>query len=233
MRVIAGRFGGRRLAGAPRSGVRPTSDRVRESLFAWLGPIEGASVLDAYAGTGALGIEALSRGARRAVFVERSQPAISVLRRNLRALDLGGSPEVARVLRGDAVPTLRRLGGAGEAFDLVFLDPPYASDELSRALAALVQADLVSPGGEVVVEAPWRHPLPAVAGLASVGQRRYGDTQLGRYTRTREGAESLAQRGAGAPRPGCRDRRGSVEPMRKPGKRGKTAKTGKGGTREA
>jgi len=231
VRVIAGRFRGRRLADAPRSGVRPTSDRVRESLFAWLGDIEGASVLDAYAGTGALGIEALSRGARRAVFVERSQPAISVLRRNLRALDLGDSPEVARVLRGDAVPLLRRLGRAGDGpFDLVFLDPPYASGELPRALVALVGAGVVAAGGEVVVEAPWRHPLPAVKGLAAVGQRRYGDTQLGRYTRTREGVGGLAERSRGAPPRGRPDESAAAEPEPERRTRGQR---GKGGRREA
>lgn len=181
MRVIAGRLRGRRLVDAPRSGVRPTSDRVRESLFAWLGDIEGASVLDAYAGTGALGIEALSRGARRAVFVERSQAALSVLRRNLRGLGLGGSPEAVRVLRGDAVRAVRRLGRAGERFDLVLLDPPYASGELPRILTALVKTGVLADAAEVVVEASRRHPLPPVGGLALQATRRYGDTQVGRY----------------------------------------------------
>jgi len=196
VRVIAGRFGGRRLAKAPRSGVRPTADRVRESLFAWLGDLEGASVLDAYAGTGSLGIEALSRGARRVVFVERSQAALSVLRRNLCSLNLGHSPETARVLRGEAVRSIGRLGRAGERFDLVLLDPPYASEELPRALAALVESDVVSRGGEVVVEASRRHPLPGVEGLVVAAYRHYGDTQVGRYTRAGDGPEGP---GAGAP----------------------------------
>jgi len=198
VRVIAGRFGGRRLAEAPRSGVRPTADRVRESLFAWLGDLEGASVLDAYAGTGALGIEALSRGAHRVVFVERSQNALSVLRRNLGALDLGSSPEVARVLRGEAVRAIRRLGRMGERFDLVLLDPPYASEELPRALAALVESDVVSRGGEVVVEASRRHPLPDIEGLAVVASRHYGDTQVGRYTRAGGGPEGPGSPAGGA-----------------------------------
>lgn len=177
--MIAGRFGGRRLAAAPRAGVRPTSDRVREALFAWLGDLAGARVLDLYAGTGALGIEALSRGAARVVFVERSQAALGVLRRNLASLGLEGSPEV-RVLRDDAARAARRLGREGERFDLALLDPPYASDELSRALAALVEAGVLSPTAEVVVEASRRHPVPAVAGLALRDARRYGDTLVAR-----------------------------------------------------
>lgn len=195
MRVIAGRFGGRRLREAPRSGVRPTSDRVRESLFAWLGDVEGASVLDAYAGTGALGIEALSRGARRVVFVERSPAALSVLRRNLGDLGLGASPEEARVVRGEALRTVRRLGRAGERFDLVLLDPPYASGELPGILEALVASGVLVPDAEVVVEASRRHPLPRVGGLAMRAARRYGDTQVGRYAPAPEAAPA----GPGAP----------------------------------
>jgi len=173
-------------------------------MFAWLGDPEGASVLDAYAGTGALGIEALSRGARRVVFVERSPAALSVLRRNLHALDLGTSPEVARVLRTEAVRAIRRLARAGERFDLVLLDPPYTSGELPRALAALVESDVVSRGGEVVVEASRRHPLPGVDGLAMVASRRYGDTQVGRYTRAGDGSDE--------PEPGSPTAPGGREP---------------------
>ncbi len=128
MRVIAGRFGGRRLAAPRGAATRPTADRVREALFSMLGSLDGASVLDLFAGTGALGIEALSRGAAQAVFVERDRLALSALRANLAALGLGaegGEPQV-QVRARDAVAA---LGGAieqGETYDLVFLDPPYA-----------------------------------------------------------------------------------------------------------
>ncbi|TMA33838.1 MAG: 16S rRNA (guanine(966)-N(2))-methyltransferase RsmD [Deltaproteobacteria bacterium] len=147
MRVTGGRLGGRRLV-APPSGVRPTADRVREALFARLSDLDGVCVLDLYAGTGALGIEALSRGAEHAVFVERSNASLSALRRNLRTLELD---DLARVVRGDVRGALRRLAGEGMRFDLVLADPPY--DDL--ALAA-----------------------PPIEGLVSHGSRRYGDTEL-------------------------------------------------------
>jgi 16S rRNA (guanine(966)-N(2))-methyltransferase RsmD len=181
MRVIAGRFGGRRLADAPGVGVRPTAERVREALFSALGDLEGARVLDLYAGTGALGIEALSRGASAAVFVEQSRAALAVLRRNLETLELNARSGPARVIRGDACAVLRRLGRAGERFDLVLLDPPYASDQALPALEGLVAAGLLAPEAEVVLEASRRHPVTPVAGLVLRDQRRYGDTLIARF----------------------------------------------------
>jgi 16S rRNA (guanine(966)-N(2))-methyltransferase RsmD len=181
MRVIAGRFGGRRLADAPGVGVRPTADRVREALFSSLGDLEGARVLDLYAGTGALGIEALSRGASAAVFVERSRAALAVLRSNLEALELNVRSGPAQVIRGDAGAVLRRLARAGERFDLVLLDPPYASGEAPRALEGLVEGGLLAHDAEVVLEASRRHPVTPVAGLVLRDQRRYGDTLIVRF----------------------------------------------------
>jgi len=173
MRVTGGRLGGRRLV-APPSGVRPTADRVREALFARLTDLDGVCVLDLYAGTGALGIEALSRGAERAVFVERSNASLSALRRNLRTLELDA---YARVVRGDVRGALRRLAGEELRFDLVLADPPYG-DPVAAPLALLVSGGLLAPGATVVVERSRRHPLPAVVGLVSHGSRRYGDTEL-------------------------------------------------------
>ena len=181
MRVIAGRFGGRRLADAPGVGVRPTADRVREALFSALGNLEGARVLDLYAGTGALGIEALSRGASAAVFVERSRAALAVLRSNLEELELNDRSGPARVIRGEASAVLRRLSRAGERFDLVLLDPPYASDEAPRALEGLVVGELLAPEAEVVLEGSRRHPVTPVDGLVLRDQRRYGDTLIARF----------------------------------------------------
>jgi 16S rRNA (guanine966-N2)-methyltransferase len=184
--------------------VRPTSDRVREALFAWLGDLTGARVLDVFAGSGAVGIEALSRGADRAVFVEQAAPSLACLESNLGSLGLG---DVARVRRGDAAATIRRLGREGARFDLVFLDPPYASKEAERALRAVVEAHLLAPGATLVVEAARRHPVAAVPGLRLVEERRYGDTVLmGFAAEVRGGvpeapAERPACGGEGGPNP--------------------------------
>src|SRR5437660_5021030 len=121
MRVIAGTLGGRRLKAPPGRGTRPTSDRVREALFSMLGPLEGANVLDLFAGTGALGIEALSRGARRAVFVERDAGVAKVLQGNLTALGIG--PESAELRRLDARAALESARAHQETYDLLFIDP--------------------------------------------------------------------------------------------------------------
>jgi 16S rRNA (guanine966-N2)-methyltransferase len=174
MRVIAGTLGGRRLH-APKGRVtRPTSDRVKEALFAMLGPLDGASVLDLFAGTGALGIEALSRGAERAVFVERDARVTQVLKDNLAALGLGCPP--AEVRRTDALVALRSARGRKETYDLLFIDPPYArarrpSSELSAALPSLLR-----PGARVVVESDRRAPLELE--LEVERHKRYGDTSI-------------------------------------------------------
>jgi 16S rRNA (guanine(966)-N(2))-methyltransferase RsmD len=174
VRVTGGRLRGRRLR-CPARGVRPTSDRVREALFARLGDVRGMAVLDLYAGTGVLGAEAVSRGASSVVFVERAARCLSVLRTNLEALALG---DVARVVAGDVSRSVRRLGRGGERFDLVLLDPPYGSDELRRALEALRGSGVLAVGARVVVEHGRRHPLPSVAGLHTLDARRYGDTMI-------------------------------------------------------
>ena len=174
MRVTGGRLGGRRLV-APPPGVRPTADRVREALFARLLDLEGSSVLDLYAGTGALGIEALSRGAERAVFVERSHASVAALRRNLRTLELDAS---ARVVRGDVCGALRRLAGERVRFDLVLADPPYEDRAIAASLALLVSGGLLAADAVVVVERSRRHPLSSIEGLVSRESRRYGDTEL-------------------------------------------------------
>lgn len=174
MRVTGGALGGRRLVSPPRY-VRPTADRVREALFARLPDLAGCRVLDLYAGTGSLGIEALSRGASRAVFVDRSPASLAVLRRNLHALDL---EEVTRVVRGSVRGVLPRLSRDGERFDLVFADPPYEQSEDLESLERLVSGGLLGEGATVVVERSRRHSLPRIAGLVSCDARRYGDTVL-------------------------------------------------------
>jgi 16S rRNA (guanine966-N2)-methyltransferase len=147
VRVIAGSAKGRRLVDVP-EGVRPVSDRVREGLFSSLGDrIEGAHVLDLYAGTGALGIEALSRGAVDALFVDRDRGSVAAIRQNLART---GFEERARVVRDEAV---RALEGSDRSYDLVFVDPPYEADpaDVELALAALSANDLLRAGFTVVV----------------------------------------------------------------------------------
>jgi 16S rRNA (guanine966-N2)-methyltransferase len=175
VRVIAGRYGGRRLT-APKGGTtRPTSERVREALFAMLGDLTEARVLDLFAGSGALGIEALSRGATEAVFVERDSQAIAALRANLAALEVG--EQRAQVRRAEAIAALGRARERKETYDLVLIDPPYRrAPELGPALAVALPA-LLSPGARVVVESDRRAPL-RLEPLALERERRYGDTTI-------------------------------------------------------
>jgi 16S rRNA (guanine966-N2)-methyltransferase len=173
VRITGGRLSGRRLT-VPAGDVRPTADRVRESLFTRLGDLSGARVLDLFAGSGALGFEALSRGAASVVFADHSPGALVAVRRNAEAL---GVADAVELQRGDAVAVLRRIAGTAP-FDLVFLDPPYGSDQLGEALAELAASGLLAPEALVVAEADRRHPPPAVPGLAVVDERRYGDTSI-------------------------------------------------------
>jgi 16S rRNA (guanine(966)-N(2))-methyltransferase RsmD len=151
---------------------------VRVTLFDVLGPsIAGARVLDLFAGTGAVGIEALSRGARRVVFVEKDQAALRALRGNLAALD--ASRAAARVMAGDVLHVLTGLAAQEEPFDLVFVDPPYATGLAGRTLVALATAGVCREGGEVVVQHSTRTALPSVPGFADHRRsRRFGDTAL-------------------------------------------------------
>jgi 16S rRNA (guanine(966)-N(2))-methyltransferase RsmD len=172
MRVIAGSLGGRRLKAPAGRRTRPTADRVREALFSMLGELSGARVLDLFAGTGALGIEALSRGARSAVFVERERGALEVLRENLRALGLGG--ELAQVRSLDAVAAVRAASEAGEKYDLLLIDPPYGEARRWQSELAAAIGPLLAPGARAVVESDRRAPLRLDVPVER--ERRYGDT---------------------------------------------------------
>ena len=174
MRVIAGTLGGRRLKAPRGTTTRPTSDRVKEALFALLGDIAGARVLDLFAGAGGLGIEALSRGAARAVFIERDQRALRALRENVRSLGLGAA--WAEVRAGDVLALLRTARGRAETYDLVFIDPPYSrASDLGRELSLLL-APLLEPEARIVVESDRRAPLQLQAQLER--ERTYGDTSI-------------------------------------------------------
>lgn len=147
-------------------------------MFATLGSLDGARVLDLYAGSGALGIEALSRGAAHAVFVERAAASLESLRRNLAQLELGNH---SRVLRADVRSAIRRMAVRGERYDLVLMDPPYASGEAEKTMVALVESGLLAVGGVLVLEASRRHLPGPVPGLERLDARRYGDTVLLRF----------------------------------------------------
>jgi 16S rRNA (guanine966-N2)-methyltransferase len=176
MRVIAGDARGTRLVRAP-AGVRPVSDRVREGLFSSLGAlVEGARVLDLYAGTGAMGIEALSRGAEEAVFVDRSPLALGAVRENLVRTSLR---ERAAVRRSDVRTFLERAPRDPQGFDIVFLDPPYESGppELDRVLALLEAKPLLSEGFTVVLSRGSRSSNSVIPLHWSVARRlAYGDS---------------------------------------------------------
>ena len=174
MRVIAGRLGGRRLK-APRGTVtRPTSDRVKEAVFALLGEVEGASVLDLFAGAGGLGIEALSRGAARAVFVDRDAGALRALKANLATLEIAA--DAADVRRADALAALRSARTRQETYDLVFIDPPYGQAHDWGPQLSTVLPQLLAPAARVVVESDRRAPLELQLQLDV--DRRYGDTLI-------------------------------------------------------
>jgi 16S rRNA (guanine966-N2)-methyltransferase len=152
--------------------TRPTSDRVREALFSMLGELQEARVLDLFAGTGALGIEALSRGAERVVFVERDARALAVLEGNL--ADLGLGLPGAEIRRGEALQALRGARERRETYDLLFVDPPYRhTGVLGRELQAVLPP-LLAPGARVIVESDRRVPLGL--SLEVEQERRYGDT---------------------------------------------------------
>lgn len=177
MRIVGGRFKGRTLQGPPAQGVRPTSDRLRETLFN-LVDVEtpGRRVLDAFAGTGALGLEALSRGAAHVTFVERDPRAVAIIRRNAEACRATGD---CAIIRGDFIGSARQFSGEPQ-FDLVLLDPPYDFLELDAALAEA--AKVLRPDGLVVLEHAKRRALPIeVPGLVLRRQVTSGDSGLAFY----------------------------------------------------
>ena len=186
VRVISGEFGGRRLEAPRGRGTRPTSDRVREALFMALEPLAGMRVVDLYAGSGALGIEALSRGAVRADFVESDRTALVSLRANLETLRLD---QRARVWPLALPRALDRIAAELSAADLVLADPPYGGEEAGALLRLLGAPGRLAPRARVVVEHHAKDELPERAGgLALLKQRRYGETVVSTYQATAAGA---------------------------------------------
>ncbi len=178
MRVVGGRLRSRPLAGPKTDAVRPTADRLREALFNILthsygDPVSGARVLDLFAGTGALGIEAISRGAAYALFVDEGVEARALLRDNVEALGLGG---VTRIFRRDAT----KLGPAHplEPFSLVFLDPPYGKGLANKALTSAREGGWLKPDALIVVEEAAEAAFEAPDGFTELERRQYDDTEF-------------------------------------------------------
>jgi 16S rRNA (guanine966-N2)-methyltransferase len=178
MRVVGGRLRGRTLAGPKSQSIRPTADRLRESLFnilhhAYDDPVAGARVLDLFAGTGALGIEALSHGAAFALLVDDGAEARALLRENTTTLGLGG---VTKIFRRDAT----KLGPAAplEPFTLVFLDPPYGQGLAEKALVSARDGGWLTPGALIVVEEAVKSAFAAPEGFSELERRRYDDTEF-------------------------------------------------------
>ena len=181
MRIVSGEFRGRTLKAPPGETTRPTSDRARQAVFnilehaPWSDGVRDARVLDLFAGSGALGLEALSRGAAFCVFVETDEGARGAIRENVEALSLFGR---VRVHRRDATDLGKRPAGDGPAFDLAFLDPPYGKGLGELTLAGLAEGGWLKPGAVVVFERSIAEPDVAVAGYEALDSRDYGAARV-------------------------------------------------------
>jgi 16S rRNA (guanine966-N2)-methyltransferase len=177
MRIIGGEARGRRIHLPRGCRIRPTADRVKESLFDMLHPVEGTRFLDMFAGCGNCGLEAISRGARNAVFIEKDPRLVDAIRENLRVLGFEGRAEV---IAADAEQGTRRLAKRTERFDILFADPPYEEGFLLEIMKWLEGADLLAENGIIVLQHSVREVLEGscVQAMAVADQRRYGDTML-------------------------------------------------------
>ena len=181
MRIVAGRFKGKPLVAPPGSGTRPTSDRARQAVFnvlehaAWSAGLQGRRIVDLFAGSGALGLEALSRGAAFCLFVETDEAARGAIRDNVEALGLFGA---TRIHRRDATDLGVRPGSAGPPFDLAFLDPPYARGLGERALEKLATGGWLAPETTVVFERSSDEADPEIAGFEQLDGRDYGAARV-------------------------------------------------------
>ena len=180
MRIVAGILGGRRLHAPKGMDIRPTSDRVREAIFSIIGPaVSGANVLDLFAGTGALGLEALSRGASQAVFVDQSSTAVQLIRANI---ELCNVQDRVRVIHGSVNHAIRRLTVQGAYFDLIFMDPPYGKGSVQKTVISL--AGVARSGTFVVAEHYSKDLLPSrLQEWIRTQERKYGDTTVSFYMR--------------------------------------------------
>lgn len=180
MRVISGSARGRTLKAVPGMGTRPTTDKVKEALFSMIGPyFDGGAVLDLFAGTGGLGIEALSRGMDKAVFVDLEYKSIEVVRSNLKA---AGLEDKAEVYKNDAERALKALAKREAAFDLVFLDPPYRLKHVDKLMATMDSLKLLKPEATIVVEYDSSFEYPDSFGpFKEVRKAKYGEAAVSVY----------------------------------------------------
>jgi 16S rRNA (guanine(966)-N(2))-methyltransferase RsmD len=185
MRVIAGKFKGRTLATVRSNSVRYTSDRVRESLFAIVrNLVPGSSFLDLFAGVGSVGIEAISRGADFVLFVEKNPRCVRTICENLSSCGVDPRGDSVQILQKDALRALRVIEEMGLKFDLIFLDPPYGSPVLEKALRKLAGVEILRDDGMVIAEHPFKSSLPQQIGeFVRVREEKYGDTVLTFYKR--------------------------------------------------
>lgn len=189
MRITGGQFRGRTLAAPPDARVRPTSDKVRQAIFNILAhndfgtgfSVAGARVVDLFAGTGALGIEALSHGARLCLFVDDAVESRALIRANVEALQLTG---VTKIWRRDATQLGPVPAGSGGPFDLVFLDPPYRKALAPAAMASLAEGKWLAPGALLIAETAEDEPLPTSPHLRMLDSRIYGDTRVSFWQQT-------------------------------------------------
>ncbi|QIC05708.1 16S rRNA (guanine(966)-N(2))-methyltransferase RsmD [Brevibacillus sp. 7WMA2] len=186
MRVISGEHRGRSLAAVPGTSTRPTTDKVKESIFNMIGPyFDGEWALDLYAGTGGLGIEALSRGAAKAIFVDSDNKAFNTVKQNLKTLRLDEQAEVYKI---DSARALKVLSTRGVQFDLVFLDPPYAKQKLEQEIEQLQQLHMVATDAWIVTEHDAKLTLPEQIGMCEQYRcSTYGDTRVTIYRYIVEG----------------------------------------------
>ena len=182
MRIIAGRAKGRRLIAPKARGIRPTRDDVKESIFSMIqGHVEAAVVLDLFAGTGNLGLEALSQGAKKAIFVEKERISLRALMKNI---DLCGFRDCAEIISRDAQIALKLLRRRGEKADLIFIDPPYGSGYADRTLRFIDAHDMVTEEGTIVVEHGAEEGLPDQCGRLALSRRkRHGETVISIFRR--------------------------------------------------
>ena len=175
MKIIAGKHKGRKLASLPGKAMRPTSGKVREAIFSIVADrIEDAAVVDLFAGTGAFGLEAISRGASHAVFVDSDRKGIEIIRKNIAAC---GENERSTVLLADIAGGLRRLSLSGGEFDLVFMDPPYNREAVRPALEGLAASGILAKGAVVAIEHDKNEIIPEdIAGIELTDRRKYGKT---------------------------------------------------------
>jgi 16S rRNA (guanine966-N2)-methyltransferase len=188
VRVISGTAKGRPLKAVPGTGTRPTTDKVKEALFSMIGPyFDGGEALDLFAGTGGLGIEALSRGIDRAVFIDADRKAIETITNNVRAAKV---EERADIFRNDALLALKAMAKRGRAFDLVFFDPPYRMKEAPELLAYMEANGMLRAGAKAVIEHEASHRYPDRVGSCMLRRRAdYGETAVSIYAYEGNGRE--------------------------------------------